>query len=151
MFEIEASGTASGSRQVATQSFTKGQFIHRISDFRITQEPTFSSIQIGADAHIEDLGSIAYLNHSCRPTTFVDTGALTVHAVRDIAPGEELTFFYPSTEWDMDRPFDCLCGEPSCINRVAGAKHLPAAILNRFVLNQHVLELLRQSLSHRTT
>lgn len=23
--------------------------------------------------------------------------------------GDELTFFYPSTEWSMAQPFDCLC------------------------------------------
>jgi hypothetical protein len=30
---------------------------------------------------------------------------------RPIAKGETLTFFYPSTEWDMGAPFTCACGE----------------------------------------
>lgn len=30
---------------------------------------------------------------------------------RPVAKGETLTFFYPSTEWDMGAPFTCACGE----------------------------------------
>ena len=47
-------------------------------------------------------------------------------AGRDIAAGEELTYFYPSTEWEMDRPFRCLCGAPDCVGVVSGAKAPPA-------------------------
>lgn len=47
-----------------------------------------------------------------------------VEALQDVAPGAELTFFYPSTEWDMETPFDCCCGAAGCLGRIAGAKHL---------------------------
>jgi hypothetical protein len=67
------------------------------------------------------------VNHSCDPNVFFD---LTERPARssprqpaDFPPswklktlskgvkkGETLTFFYPSTEWDMGVPFDCLCG-----------------------------------------
>jgi len=35
---------------------------------------------------------------------------MTVVAARDLAADDELTFFYPSTEWSMAEPFDCWCG-----------------------------------------
>lgn len=67
------------------------------------------------------------VNHSCDPNVFFD---LTERPSRTnprepadfpsswklktldkgIKKGETLTFFYPSTEWDMGVPFDCLCG-----------------------------------------
>lgn len=38
--------------------------------------------------------------------------------------GDELTFFYPSTEWDMAQPFDCHCGSENCLGKVRGASEL---------------------------
>jgi hypothetical protein len=43
--------------------------------------------------------------------------------------GEELTFFYPSTEWDMDQGFSCFCGSKACLGYISGAKHMDAAQL----------------------
>jgi hypothetical protein len=65
------------------------------------------------------------LNHFCIPNTLIDTENLSVIAARAISVGEELTFFYPSTEWEMARPFICLCKTPGCLGLVAGAKFLP--------------------------
>jgi len=149
MFDIVTSSTARGAGQVATQAFAEGELVHRIIDYGITEVPSYQSIQIGATTHLEDLGVIAYLNHSCRPSTIVDTEALEVRATRAIEPGDELTFFYPSTEWDMDRPFDCLCADSSCIGNVAGAKYLPLETLNDYFLNPHIQQLLSQSPLHR--
>jgi hypothetical protein len=145
MFELVAGATDYGARQLSTQAFSTGDLIHRLRDVRYTSSPTFTSIQVGAETHIEDLGVITYLNHSCRPNTVVDTERLTVHAARPIAPGDELTYFYPSTEWDLDRPFDCQCGEPGCIGRVVGARHLATDVLNRHRVAPHIQELVRQS------
>lgn len=148
MFEIVTGSTALGAGQVATQTFAEGELVHRIDDYRLTHVPSYQSIQVGATSHLEDLGVIAYLNHSCRPSTIVDTEALEVRATRAIKAGDELTFFYPSTEWDMDRPFDCLCAEPSCIGNVAGAKYLPLETLNDYFINPHIQQLLSQSPLH---
>ena len=51
-----------------------------------------------------------YRNHSCSPNTHVNIDKFHVEAVVDIPIGTELTFFYPSTEWDMSQPFKCWCG-----------------------------------------
>jgi hypothetical protein len=68
----------------------------------------------------------------------VDHGRVAV--VEDVRPGDELTFFYPATEWDMAVPFDCTCGAPECLGRIAGAKHLPRDLLSRYRLARHVRE-----------
>jgi hypothetical protein len=81
------------------------------------------------------------MNHSCRPTSIVLAHALCVRAATDLKAGDEITFFYPSTEWDMVRPFECLCGAHNCIGFVAGAQHLCIATLRRYFLNAHIQEL----------
>jgi hypothetical protein len=135
---------AYGERQLATRSYRAGDLVHQISGHRVTTVPTYLTIQVGPDTHIENLGVVDFLNHSCRPNTVVDVEALTVRAARAIAAGDELTYFYPTTEWDMDRPFDCQCGQAECVGRVCGAKHLPADVLERHPLSRHVRALIAQ-------
>ena len=135
---------AYGERQLATRSYRAGDLVHQISGHRVTPVPTYLTIQVGPDTHIENLGVVDFLNHSCRPNTVVDVDALTVRAARAIAAGDELTYFYPTTEWDMDRPFDCQCGQAECVGRVSGAKHLPTDVLERHPLSRHVRMLLAQ-------
>jgi hypothetical protein len=145
MLKIENANSAYGARLVTDESYECGQLIHHITQYRVTNQPTYQTIQIGRRHHIEDLGILAYLNHSCEPNTVVDTAAMTVTAARDIAPGEELNFFYPSTEWKMDRPFICLCGAERCMRLIAGAKYLYVDALDRHFLNEHIREMLLAS------
>ena len=147
MINLERGGSAYGARLITDEPCARGQLIYRITGHRIVRQPTYQTIQIGQEAHIEELGVLAYLNHSCRPNTIVDTTALTVTAARDIAAGEELTFFYPSTEWEMDRPFVCLCGAPQCVRLVAGAKYLSIDTLSRYFINRHIREMALASLA----
>jgi hypothetical protein len=124
-----------------------GEVICQIAGHRIVSQATYQTVQISADLHIEELGVLAYLNHSCQPNTIVDTTALQVVAGRDISAGEELNFFYPSTEWEMDRPFICLCGAPQCVRLVAGAKYLSIDTLARYFINQHIRALAIEALT----
>lgn len=147
MLKVEHGGSAYGARLITTRSYSHGELIHRISNPRIVSRPTYQTIQVGPESHIEDLGVAAYLNHSCHPNTLVDTSDLSVIAARDIAAGEALSFFYPSTEWDMDRPFVCLCGAPECVRIVTGAKYLSVDILGRYFINRHIREMVLECLA----
>jgi hypothetical protein len=84
---------------------------------------------------------MAFMNHSCRPTAVVQASALDFRAAVDLKEGDEITFFYPSTEWDMVRPFKCLCGARKCIGIVAGAQYLSIHILKRYFINSHIQKL----------
>jgi len=119
MLRVEG-GLSYGARLIVEESCRSGQLIHRITSYSVASHPTSHSIQTGPQTHIDGLGAIAYLNHSCDPNTVVDTAAMSLRAVRDIAAGEELTFFYPSTEWQLEQPFICRCGTPQCAPRRRG-------------------------------
>ncbi len=68
-----------------------------------------------------DGNSARWLNHSCDPNceTEEDEGRIFIHAIRDIAPGEELTYDYrllvdePITKTVRER-YPCLCSTPRC-------------------------------------
>jgi SET domain-containing protein len=55
-----------------------------------------------------------YINHRCEPNCFmrVTAGRIIIYALRDIAPGEELTLDYGETYHDDSKL--CRCGAPSC-------------------------------------
>ena len=141
MLRVETSAAAYGARLISDSPIPLGAVFFRIEDYRAVPEPTYQTIQIGVGRHIEELGVIAYLNHSCAPNVIVDTTRMECRAARDIRAGEELAFFYPSTEWNMDRPFVCLCGAPQCIRIVTGAKYLSLDTLSRYFINRHIREM----------
>ncbi|OTA57873.1 hypothetical protein K449DRAFT_334962 [Hypoxylon sp. EC38] len=107
--------------------------------------PTYATVQCGRDKHLNLNSDLLYINHSCEPSLIFDTANMNIIAgPNGLRAGEELTFFYPSTEWEMAQPFDCLCGKPTCRGRISGAKDMTKAELEGVWLNGHILELLKE-------
>lgn len=65
----------------------------------------YTTVQTGPDSHIELNSDLVYCNHSCAPSLVFDMARMEVRVVGDrpLKNGDALTFFYPSTEWDMDQ------------------------------------------------
>lgn len=55
------------------------------------------------------------INHSCEPNCEVEVvrGHIWISALRDLQPGEELTYDY-SFDYDAWRDHPCRCGAPEC-------------------------------------
>ena len=128
------------------RAYKKGEVICAMPSEDIREKPNRYTVQIGRDKHTH-VGKLAALNHSCDPNVILDTEHMEMVAARDIEKGEELFFFYPSTEWQMDAPFICLCGSANCINVVAGARFLPLSTLERHYLNPHIREMMIELLN----
>ncbi|KAK2604592.1 hypothetical protein N8I77_007506 [Diaporthe amygdali] len=108
----------------------------------LADEPTYATVQVGSNRHISLNSDLLYLNHSCEPSLIIDTANMTILAgPQGLKPGDELTFFYPSTEWDMAQPFDCFCGSAACRGKIAGAKDMAPKQLEGLWLNGHIREL----------
>ncbi len=132
---------------VTKRTYKAGEIICPIPTETMSDKPTMYTVQVGRAKHVE-VKELASMNHSCNPNTILDTTRMLVFAARDIAVGEELTFFYPSTEWEMSAPFICLCGSPNCIHVVAGARFLPLSTLEQHFLNRHIRELMIELLNN---
>ncbi|KUI58043.1 Histone-lysine N-methyltransferase ash1 [Cytospora mali] len=108
----------------------------------IEERPTYATCQIGRDQHISLNSDLLYMNHSCEPSLIIDVDNLQILAgPKGLRPGDELTFFYPSTEWEMAQPFDCSCGTPSCHGQISGAKDMTSSQLEGYWLSGHIREL----------
>ncbi|MDO8754725.1 MAG: SET domain-containing protein [Anaerolineales bacterium] len=129
------------------QAYKMGEVICPIPSENLTDRPTRYTVQIGRDSHTH-VGKLAALNHSCDPNVILDTSSMVMVARREIGKDEELFFFYPSTEWEMQAPFICLCGSPNCIHVVAGARFLSLSTLENHYLNSHIRESMMELLNN---
>lgn len=112
------------------------------SSFLLT--PTYLTIQVGIDKHITlEPVFLQYTNHSCEPNVFFDTTAFKLIALKEINVGDELTFFYPSTEWNMAQSFICTCGNINCLHTIKGAAYLSKEVLANYQLTDFIQSMLK--------
>jgi len=124
--------------------------ITRITNISQAPLKAYSSVQYGAGErdHFELNSDLLFMNHSCDPTAYVSLprGSPDHFALRStpkgLREGEAVTFFYPSTEWDMAQGFKCSCGSEKCLGEIKGAKYLTIEQLEeRGLVNEHIREL----------
>jgi len=105
--------------------YQPGEVIADFSAGTISAEPTYLTVQVGVGKHITlQPEFLQYINHSCNPNVFFDTTAMQLVALKELQPEDELTFFYPSTEWQMTQSFSCYCGSSQCLGEIKGAAFL---------------------------
>lgn len=123
----------------AQRAYQAGEVVCEFSAGSILSQPTYLTVQVGIDKHIMlQPEHLQYINHSCDPNVFFDTYTLQIVTLKLIGEGEEMTFFYPSTEWDMSQPFKCMCGSSKCLGEIKGAAHISPAILKNYKLTRFI-------------
>ena len=110
----------------------------------ISTRPSKYTIQLGSKQHLnvpaprkahDNLDYCwQYLNHCCEPNGYINTSDRTLRAFRDIAPGEQITFNYLTTESEMAVPFSCICGSPNCFGFIQGRNLLTDEQADRLAL-----------------
>ena len=110
----------------ATRRFRKGRKIAELVGERVARVEAARRMRGRQRLHICAIDSYwgidgsrggngsQFINHSCRPNCFVKIiyGHIIFFALRDIAPGEEITMDYENSYHPDDYP--CRCGAPDC-------------------------------------
>lgn len=104
---------------VATRKVRPGERVLFL-DGMLSRIPSRYSVQIDADVHVEvpedeevDAERVIHrypwrsLNHACAPSARIAGRDLL--AIGALRAGDEVTFDYETTEWDMASPFRCVC------------------------------------------
>lgn len=94
----------------AVSGFAVGEKIGFFEGHIIPKPHSHSLCQNGI--HVEGIKPLCFLNHSCIPNARFEN--LWLIATKDIAPQEEVTFDYSTTEPIITNPFRCVCGSPDC-------------------------------------
>jgi hypothetical protein len=82
------------------------------------------TLQLGEGYYYQGSEQGLGVNHHCSSNGYICFDDLTYRALSDVSMGDELTFHYCTTEFEMDTPFDCCCGSPKCLGRLGGLKYL---------------------------
>ena len=118
-----------------------------IADFsyeKKLEQPDRYSVQLNETEHIIlSPNYLQYINHSCSPNVFFDTTTMELKTLRQIEAGEELMFFYPSTEWKMTEAFNCICGSSECLGEIQGAAYLTYDNLVKYRFSKYILDKYR--------
>ena len=124
--------------------FKVGDIVSLFAAGTVQTTPDYLTIQTGINKHITlQPEFLQYTNHSCNPNCFFDTTIFEFVAVKDIAVGDELTFFYPSSEWDMTQQFTCTCGSKNCLQIIKGAAYLSKEVLSKYKLTDFIQSMLK--------
>jgi uncharacterized protein len=116
----------------ARQAIGRGEIVAVKGGYVLTREqwsrlePTLgpAEIQLSDDLVIAPVrpdhrdGAMLFTNHSCDPNLALQ-GQIVLVAMRDVAPGEELTIDWATTD-DGDYTLACRCGSPRCRGTITG-------------------------------
>lgn len=120
----------------------------------VIQQPTKYSIQVGIHQHCEIPEEInpfstsafhwKFLNHSCSPNGYFNMEDKTFRALKNILSGEEISFNYNTTEYELAAPFQCRCHSANCYGEIKGFRYLSLEERNktRPLLASHLLQYL---------
>ena len=91
------------------------------------------------------------INHSCEPNCGAGN-ATQIVTMRDIEPGEELTFDYAMTDGSDYDEFECLCGSHQCRGIVRGSDWRRRSLHERYAgfISPYLIRRARSSQQGRT-
>lgn len=111
--------------------------------------PNRYTLQVSENRHIIlNPLYLEYINHSCDPNCYFDTTNNLLVSLRPIEKGDELRFFYPSTEWIMEEPFDCQCRTAKCLGQIKGAIALSELEIENYRFSDYIVSKLRKEIPH---
>ena len=93
--------------------------------------PDMRVMQIGPDEWLAEGDTEAiddFANHSCAPNIGFVHGTLALHALRDIAAGDELVWDYSTSMNEPGWSVPCGCGAPVCRGIIQSFCDLPASV-----------------------
>lgn len=133
-----------GQAVFAQQAFTAGQEIMEFTGelFERSHLPPVIKpeddryIQIDVDHYFGPSGNYDDLvNHSCNPNAGIRIHAQRVAliAIRDIAPGEEITWDYSTTMYQDSWQMHCACGQSVCRKIIGNFHDIPLATQEKYI------------------
>ncbi len=134
----------------ATHDIKKGQMICEFKGKEITipelkklyesgEERLDDPLQVAEEIYLDLDEPYIYFNHSCEPNAGM-RGKGLLFAMKDIVPGEEITFDYSTSEWSNNEAWGihwasewkmlCKCGAEKCRGEVREFCMLPPSTQN---------------------
>ncbi len=142
-------------RRGAVVAIKGGSVLDRAALARVRSRVAWSYIQIGDGTYIgatsrrQVRANKLFLNHSCEPNVGI-RGEITFVAMRDVAAGEELTYYWAMEEDGAGRT-RCRCGRPRCRRVLSGRDWRRPELQRRYrgYFSAYLADRIRRSRSAR--
>lgn len=155
-FKVRSSGI-SGQGTFALRKIVRGEFITKLTGVPITKRKLYSTYP--DIAHSDDPLQITHdlflllnhdgkaINHSCEPNCCL-RNLSDLYAIRDIRPGEELTYDYATTVGINDAiNMPCNCQSPHCRQKITpNILGIPARLLAYYVERDYLQDYILKQL-----
>ncbi|VEU36592.1 unnamed protein product [Pseudo-nitzschia multistriata] len=137
ILKIRESSSGKGLGLFATKDFAIGDLVMSSRPVVTTKERSSHTVQIDWDRHILMDLPATLVNHSCDANLGIQNnsngvrdeddgeeyfGAYDFYAIHPIREGEELTWDYETSEWELSTFFQCTCGSTKCRGFLRGFK-----------------------------
>ncbi|MDZ8069060.1 MAG: SET domain-containing protein-lysine N-methyltransferase [Nostoc sp. DedQUE08] len=126
---------AKGRGVFATKKFVQGETVVVGILIEEVPERTMYTFQMDFNLHVHLDEPSWIVNHSCNPNTGVRNnqfGGYDYVALCDIEAGEEITWDYETTEYELIIVFGCLCESLSCRGKILGFKFREQILRDRY-------------------
>lgn len=133
----------SGNGTFATQKIQQGEFITKLKGQPFAEKDFYTvckekgiaeddPLQVADDVYLILEYASKAINHSCNPNTALRNTS-DLHALKEISPGEELTYDYStSVGVDDDWQMHCKCGAKNCRKIVGNILTIPDKVLQKY-------------------
>ena len=141
-FAVARPAGAKGRGVFATDPIAAGTIVTAFSGFAM-DGATFEALPADQQVHSLQIAEDLFLaspaaaedadlfNHSCEPNLGI-SGSIMLVTLRDIAPGEEMTFDYAMCDADDYDEFECACGSGACRRKVTGNDWMLPELQDRY-------------------
>lgn len=140
--EVREAANRGGHTVVAREAVRKGELIVVWSGTLVDGNELKSlpqtvrrySLQVEENHYLVSLSDCEppdYVNHSCSPNSGL-SGQISLVSMRDIKPGEEVTYDYAMSDGSSYDEFPCGCGSVHCRGRVSGNDWLRSELWQRY-------------------
>jgi hypothetical protein len=122
---------------IALRDFAPGEVVIVGRAVAVVPERTIYTVQIGVDKHVLLDEPAVLTNHSCTPNAGVRNNSLDGYdfiAMRPIRLGEEITWDYETTEYEIIAVTNCYCGSGQCRGGLRGFRYNSEYIRERYGL-----------------
>lgn len=115
-----------GRKAVANVALKAGTVINTFQT-PVLNRPTMHTVQFDEHIHVAPTDGAEFISHWCEDTNTrivvaEDRQSAQFVTTCDIEPGQDLSFNYNTTEWDMNSTFFCAC--PSCVASQSGPRNI---------------------------
>ena len=112
-------------------AYLQGRVVYKHNKSKSDALANSSWVGLSKRTWVDPAYPFKYLNHSCNPSASIK-GKVTIVALKDMNPGDEVTLDYSTIEGDPLWEMKCGCGSKDCRKVIRSIEFLPKRVFDKY-------------------